>query len=241
MSKSWKGKSRIVTGASKGIGAGIAKELGAARGGGGRELRRPARTGADRVVEEIVAAGGGRSRCRRTSRSRRTSTRLFAETKAAYGRLDVLVNNAGVYEFAPLAERHRRSTSTGSSTSTCSGLILATQKAAEAFGETGGSVINISSGVAGLTRADRTVYSATKAAVDAITRSLAKELGPRGIRVNSLNPGMVETEGFHTAGIAGGEFEKAVVVQHARSAASASRTTSRRSRSFLASRRRAAG
>jgi 3-oxoacyl-[acyl-carrier protein] reductase len=138
--------------------------------------------------------------------------RLFAETKAAFGRLDVLVNNAGIYEFAPLeavtAEHFHRQFDVN-----VLGLILATQEAARLFGPDGGSVINISSVVSTLAPPQTAVYSATKAAVDAVTRSLAKELGVRKIRVNSINPGMVDTEGYRAAGIHESEMKKQVEAQ----------------------------
>ena len=135
--------------------------------------------------------------------------RLFAETKKAFGRLDILVNNAGIYEFAPLeevtAEHFHRQFDLN-----VLGLILTSQEAVKHFGPEGGSIINISSVVSTSRPPNAAVYSATKAAVDAVTRSLAKELGPRKIRVNSINPGMVETEGTHAAGIAESDFRKQI-------------------------------
>lgn len=137
--------------------------------------------------------------------------RLFAATETAFGRVDILVNNAGVYGLAPLenvtAEQFHRQFDLN-----VLGL-LTTQKAAASFGDDGGSIINISSVVAVSPQAGGSVYAATKAAVDAITKSLAKELGARKIRVNSLNPGLVETEGFHSSGFAGGDFQKAIEAQ----------------------------
>jgi 3-oxoacyl-[acyl-carrier protein] reductase len=140
--------------------------------------------------------------------------RLFKETKKAFGGLDVLVNNAGVYQFQPLeaateAEFHREFNTN------VLGLILATQEAVKHFGPEGGSVINIGSVASDNTPAMSVVYSATKGAVDAITGVLAKELGPRRIRVNSINPGGVETEGTHTGGIVGSDFAKQVVARTA--------------------------
>src|SRR5208282_867753 len=136
-------------------------------------------------------------------------TRLFAETKSAYGKLDILVNNAGVYEFAPLesitAESFHRQFNLN-----VLGLLLTTQEAVKLIGPEGGSIINISSIVAKMPVAGASVYSSTKGAVDAITASLSKELGPKNIRVNSLNPGMVETEGVHTAGLAESAFRKTI-------------------------------
>jgi 3-oxoacyl-[acyl-carrier protein] reductase len=138
--------------------------------------------------------------------------RLFAAAREAFGRLDVLVNNAGIYEFAPLeavtpAHFHKQFDLN------VLGLILATQEAVKHFGRDGGSIINISSVVSTSGEANATVYSATKAAVDAVTRSLARELGPRKIRVNSINPGMVETEGVQTSGLSSGDFRKQLEAQ----------------------------
>jgi 3-oxoacyl-[acyl-carrier protein] reductase len=137
---------------------------------------------------------------------------VFAETKKAYGRLDVLVNNAGVYEFAPLGEITEEQFHRQFDTNVL-GLILATQEAAKMFGPQGGSVINIGSVVSRLTPSDSAVYSATKGAVDAVTHVLAKELGAKGIRVNSINPGMVDTEGTQTSGIIGSDFQKQIEAQ----------------------------
>ena len=138
--------------------------------------------------------------------------RLFAETKKAFGRLDILVNNAGVYEFSPLeqiSEEHFHK----QFDMNVLGLILTTQEAVKHFNGDGGSVINISSVVGVNPLPNAAVYSATKAAVDAVTKSLAQELGPKKIRVNSINPGMIETEGIHAAGIIGSDFQKQAVAQ----------------------------
>src|SRR5947209_5563134 len=138
--------------------------------------------------------------------------RLFAETKRAFGKLDVLVNNAGVYQFAALGEITEEQFHRQFNTNVL-GLLLATQEAAKLFGPEGGSVINIGSSVSSLTPPSTAVYSATKGAVDAVTHVLAKELGPKKIRVNSINPGMVETEGVHTSGFLGGDFQKQLEAQ----------------------------
>jgi 3-oxoacyl-[acyl-carrier protein] reductase len=138
--------------------------------------------------------------------------RLFAETRAAFGRLDVLVNNAGIYEFAPLTEVTAEHFHKQFDLNVL-GLLLTTQEAVKHFGPDGGSVINISSVVATVAPPNTSVYSATKAAVNAVTRSLAQELGPRKIRVNAINPGMVETEGVHAAGLAEGDFRKQIEAQ----------------------------
>jgi 3-oxoacyl-[acyl-carrier protein] reductase len=205
------GKVAIVTGASKGIGAGIAKGLGAA-GAAVVVNYASSKEGADRVVAEITSKGG-RAIAVQGDVSKATDVqRLFAETKKAFGSLDVLVNNAGVFQFDPLEsvtedEFHREFNTN------VLGLILATQEAVKFFGPEGGSVINISSVASSLTPPMSVVYSATKGAVDAVTRVLAKELGPRKIRVNSINPGGVETEGVHRIGMIGSDQQKQMVAQ----------------------------
>jgi 3-oxoacyl-[acyl-carrier protein] reductase len=201
-----KGKVAIVTGASKGIGASIAKHL-AAEGATVVVNYSSSKEGADRVVAEITAKGGRALAVQANIANQADIQRLFAETKKAFGQLDILVNNAGIYEFAPIgdvtpAHFHKMFDLN------VLGLLLASQEATKYFGSAGGSIINISSVASTLTSPTASVYSATKAAVDAVTKSLAKELGPRRIRVNSINPGMVETEGVHAAGIAAGDFRK---------------------------------
>ena len=194
------GKVAVVTGASKGIGASIAKHL-AAEGAAVVVNYASSKEGADRVVAEITGQGGKAIAVQANVAKKAEIARLFAEAKKAFGRLDILVNNAGIYEFAPLegiTEEHFHKLFDLN----VLGLILASQEAAKHFGSGGGSIVNISSVVSTLAFPNVSVYSATKAAVDAVTRSLAKELGPRNIRVNSINPGMVETEGVHAAGIA---------------------------------------
>ncbi len=205
------GKVAVVTGASKGIGAGIATAL--AREGASVVVNYASdRTGADRVVDTVAAAGGKAIAIKADVASKADMERLFAEAKHAYGTVDILVNNAGVYGFAPLdaitEEDFHRHFNTN-----VLGLLLASQEAARQFGPDGGSIINISSVVTRLAPPTSAVYSATKGAVDAITHVLAKELGPRNIRVNAINPGIVITEGTHTAGIAGGDFERQAVLQ----------------------------
>jgi 3-oxoacyl-[acyl-carrier protein] reductase len=205
------GKVAIVTGASKGIGASIAKHL-AAEGASVVINYDSSKVGADKVVEEIKADGGKAVAVQADVAKKADIDRLFAETAKAYGRLDILVNNAGVYEFAPL-ENVTEETFHKQFNLNVLGLLLTTQKAAEKFDGAGGSVINVSSlaGVNPLPGAS--VYSATKAAVDAITKSLSRELGPKKIRVNSINPGMIETEGVHTAGFMESDFRKQVEAQ----------------------------
>ena len=201
----------VVTGASKGIGAGIAKSL-AAEGASVVVNYSSSKEGADRVVAEIRAGGGKAIAVQGDVAKSKDVQKLFAETKKAFGRLDVLVNNAGVYEFAPLEqiteEQFHRMFGTN-----VLGLLLATQEAAKHFGADGGSVINIGSAVTAITPPNTAVYTATKGAVDAVTRTLARELGAKKIRVNSINPGMVETEGTRTAGFIGSDFQKGAEAQ----------------------------
>jgi 3-oxoacyl-[acyl-carrier protein] reductase len=203
------GKVAIVTGASKGIGAGIARHL--AKAGASVVVNySSSKEGADRVVAEIKRDGGKAIAVGANVAKKAEIDHLFSETRKAFGRLDILVNNAGIYQFAPLEGITEESFHSQFNVNVL-GLILATQKAAEAFGPDGGSVINISS-VAGVAPvATATVYSATKAAVDAVTKALSKELGPKKIRVNSLNPGMVETEGVEAAGFLGSDFHKQAI------------------------------
>lgn len=202
-------KVAVVTGASKGIGAGIAKAL-AAEGAAVVVNYASSKEGAEKVVAEIKAKGGKAVAVQGDVAKAADVEKIFAETKKAFGKVDVLVNNAGVYEFAPLenvteSEFHRQFGTN------VLGLILATREAAKYFDGAGGSVINIGSVVSRITPPASVVYSATKGAVDAVTGVLAKELGPRKIRVNSINPGLVITEGTHTQGIAGSDFEKQAV------------------------------
>jgi 3-oxoacyl-[acyl-carrier protein] reductase len=152
--------------------------------------------GADRAVAEITREGGRAVTVQANVARQADIERLFAETKKAFGRLDILVNNAGIYEFSPLeavTEEHFHKQFDVNVLAP----ILTSKEAVKHFGPAGGSIVNISSIESTLTPANAAVYSATKAAVDAITRSLAKELGPRNIRVNAINPSMVETEGVH--------------------------------------------
>jgi 3-oxoacyl-[acyl-carrier protein] reductase len=204
-------KVAIVTGASKGIGAGIAKAL-AAEGAAVVVNYSASAENAKRVVEQIEAEGGKAIAVQGDVSKASDVKRLFEKTKKEFGRLDILVNNAGVYEFAPLAdisEQHfRRLFDTN-----VLGLLLASQEAANYFGPDGGTIVNIGSTVTQITPPTTAVYTATKGAVDAITRVLAKELGPRKIRVNSINPGMVETEGVHAAGFIGSDFQKQAEAQ----------------------------
>ena len=201
-----KNKVAVVTGASKGIGAGIAKGL-AAEGASVVVNYASSKDGADAVVADIVKAGGKAVAVQGDVSKAADVRHIFAETKKAFGRLDVLVNNAGVYEFAPLEQITEEHFNRHFNTNVL-GLILATQEAVKLFGSEGGSVINISSAVVSVTPAGSAVYTATKGAVDSVTHVLAKELGPKKIRVNAINPGVVETEGVHAAGFIGSDFLK---------------------------------
>ena len=197
-------KVAVVTGASKGIGAGIAKAL-AQEGAAVIVNYASSKEGADRVVGEIVKAGGKAHAVQGDVSKPADVQRLFAETQKQYGRLDVLVNNAAVFQFAPLAEITEEEFDRQFDINV-KGLLLATQEAVKHFNGDGGTIINISSTASRLTPPASAVYSGTKGAVDAITGVLAKELGPRQIRVNSINPGPVETEGFRAMGTAGDEI-----------------------------------
>lgn len=205
------GKVAIVTGASKGIGANIATHL-AAEGASVVVNYSSSKEGADRVVDTIMKKGGTAIAVRANVSKKDDIDRLFAEAETAYGHVDILVNNAGIYEMLPLeavTEEHYHK----QFNLNVLGLILATQRAAEAFDGNGGSIINISSVVGTNPLAGAVVYCATKGAVDNITVSLSKELGPKKIRVNSLSPGMIETEGFHSSGIGASDFPKLIASQ----------------------------
>jgi 3-oxoacyl-[acyl-carrier protein] reductase len=208
-SKKLSGKVAVVTGASKGIGASIALQL-AAAGATVVVNYASGREGADRVVEQIVKEGGRAIAVKGDVSKIADVDQLFAETKFAFGQVDILVNNAGVYAFAPLEQITEEHFHRHFDINVL-GLLLATQKAVAQFDDRGGVIINVGSLVSTLPMANAAVYSATKAAVDAVTRSLAKELGPRRIRVNSLNPGAVNTEGSRAGGIIGSDFEKQIV------------------------------
>src|SRR6266511_4180731 len=206
--KKLSGKVAVVTGASKGIGASIAKHL-AAEGASVVVNYASSKAGADKIVAEITGKGGKAVAVQADVAKKADIDRLFAESKKAFGALDILVNNAGIYEFVPLEgvtedHFHRQFNLN------VLGLILTTQAAVQQFGPAGGSIVNISFVASSAAPPTGSVYSATKAAVDAVTKSLAKELGPRKIRVNAINPGMVETEGVRSAGIADSDMRKQV-------------------------------
>lgn len=211
MAKKLEGKVAVVTGASKGIGAEIARHL-ASEGAAVVVNYASSKTGADTVVADITARGGKAVAVQADVAKPEDVKKLFAESKKAFGPVDVLVNNAGVYEFSPLEavtpdHFHKQFNLN------VLGLVLATQEAVKQFGDRGGAVVNVSSVAAAAALPTASVYSATKAAVDAVTRSLAAELGPKKVRVNSVNPGMIETEGTHSAGITESEFRKQIEAQ----------------------------
>ncbi len=210
-SKKLANKIAVVTGASKGIGASIAKHL-AAEGASVVVNYSSSKSGADKVVAEITGVGGKAVAVQADVAKKADVERLFAETKKNFGRLDILVNNAGIYEFSSLEEITEEHFHKQFNLNVL-GLILTSQAGARLFDSAGGSIINISSLVSTLAFPNAAIYSGTKGAVDAITRSLASELGPKKIRVNAIRPGMVETEGTHTAGIQESEMEKQMLAQ----------------------------
>jgi 3-oxoacyl-[acyl-carrier protein] reductase len=205
------GKVAVVTGASKGIGASIAKEL-AAQGAAVVVNYASSREGADKTVAEIAKAGGKAVAVQGDVSKQADIVKLFAETQSAFGRVDVLVNNAGVYAFAPLEEVTTESFNKHFNLNVL-GLLLTTQEAVKHFGDKGGVVINISSVVATLGIPGSVVYNATKGAVNTITTTLAKELGPKKIRVVGVGPGLVETEGTTGAGFIDSDFHKKLVAE----------------------------
>jgi len=205
------GKVAVVTGASKGIGAGIAKQL-AAEGASVVINYASAKSDADKVVDEIAKGGGKAVAIQGSVVKKADVEKLFAAAEKALGKIDILVNNAGVYQFAPLEEITEDDFHRQYDTNVL-GLILATQEGVKHFGPEGGSVINVSSLASTTSLPMGSVYAGTKGAVDAVTRALAAELGPKKIRVNSINPGPVVTEGFQSAGLSGSDFEKQAVAK----------------------------
>ena len=205
------GKVAVVTGASKGIGAGIAKALGA-QGASVVVNYASDKSGADKTVAEITKAGGKAIAVGASVAKSSDIDKLFAETKKAFGKVDILVNNAGVYSFSPIEEITEEEINRIYSTNV-TGLLLTTKAAVKLFPSEGGSIINIGSVVSELTPPNSAIYTSTKGAVDAITRVLAKELGPKKIRVNAVNPGLTITEGTDAAGITGSDFEKNAVAE----------------------------
>jgi 3-oxoacyl-[acyl-carrier protein] reductase len=211
MSKKLEGQVAVVTGASKGIGAAIARAL-ADEGASVVVNYSSSKQGADQVVAEISGRGGKAIAVQGDVSKQADIEGLFSKAKKAFGRLDILVNNAGVYELSPL-EGVTEDLFHKHFNLNVLGLLLTTKEAVKHMGPGGGSIINIGSSASSLRPANSTVYTATKAGVDAITGVLAKELGPRKIRVNSINPGMIETEGVHAAGFVGSDFQKMVETQ----------------------------
>lgn len=203
------GKTAVVTGASKGIGASIARRL-AAAGASVAVNYASSKDGADKVVADITAAGGKAVAIQADVSNADDISRLFEEVSATYGEVDILVNNAGVFEYAPLeaitSEHFHRQFNIN-----VLGLLLTTQEAVKFFPDTGGSIINIGSVVSSVTLPASAVYAGSKAAVDVITEVLSQELAPRKIRVNSINPGMVATEGSIALGIIGSDAEQEII------------------------------
>ena len=203
------GKVAVVTGASKGIGAAVAKQL-AADGAQVVVNYATSREGAEKVVNEITKAGGEAIAVHASLPKESEINALFAEARKVYGKVDILVNNAGVYGFGPIdevtVEEYRRQHDTN-----VLGVLLTTKAALPYFPSEGGSVVNVSSVVSSLAPPAASVYASTKGAVDTITKSLAKELAARKIRVNAVNPGLVITEGVEAAGIVGSDFEKGAI------------------------------
>lgn len=208
MIKKLTGKVAVVTGASKGIGAGIAKAL-ADEGAAVVVNYASSKEGAERVVKEITSNGGKAIAVQADVSKQKDIERLFAETKKTFGRLDILVNNAGIFELKPISEISEEHFHKHFNLNVL-GLLLTTKEAVKYMNSEGGSIINISSAVSSMLPPASSVYTATKASVDAITGVLAKELGPHKIRVNAINPGMIETEGVHAAGFMGSDLQKMI-------------------------------
>lgn len=203
------GKVAVVTGASKGLGASIARAF-AEAGASVVVNYASSKEGADGIVQAIIGQGGKAVAIQGDVTKSADVQRLFDQAKQAYGSLDIVVNNAGVYRFEPLDavtedEFHRQFNTN------VLGTVLTIQAALQYFGESGGSIINLSSGASTLGLPTSTVYAATKGAIDSITQVLATELGPRKIRVNAIAPSVIPTEGTHSAGIVGGDFERFIV------------------------------
>jgi 3-oxoacyl-[acyl-carrier protein] reductase len=205
------GKVAVVTGASKGIGAAIAKEFGD-EGAAVVVNYASAKEDADRIVDQITKRGGQAVAVQANVAKKADVERLFSAAKKAFGKIDILVNNAGVYDWSPIEEITEEQFHKQFDVNVL-GLLLATREAVKQFDSSGGNIINISSAVTSLTPPGSSVYTGTKGAVDAITRTLAKELGPHKIRVNAINPGLVETEGVRAGGFDQGDLRKSIEAQ----------------------------
>lgn len=203
------GKAAVVTGASKGIGAQVAKEL-ASHGASVVVNYSTSQEGAQKVVDAITAAGGKAVAVGGNVARPKDIDQIFAEAKKAYGKVDILVNNAGIYSFTPI-ETLTEDQIDGMFNVNVKGLLLATKTALPLFTEEGGSIVNVGSVIGEMTPPQASVYAATKAALNSITRVLAKELGPKKIRVNAVNPGPIATEGFKAAGFADNPVEAHMV------------------------------
>jgi 3-oxoacyl-[acyl-carrier protein] reductase len=204
-------KVAVVTGASKGIGAAIAKAL-ATEGAVVVVNYAASRRDAETVVAEITVKGGKAVAIQGDVSKSRDVERLFADASDSFGRIDILVNNAGIYRFAPI-ETVTEDDFHQHFNINVLGVLLATKEAIKHFGPDGGSIINLSTAVTRNPPPGASVYVASKSAIEAITRVLAKELGPRKIRVNAISPGEVQTEGTRSAGIVGSDFEKQLLQQ----------------------------
>lgn len=209
--KKLSGKVAVVTGASKGIGAAIAKEY-AANGALVVVNYSSSKEGAERIVKEIIAQDGKAIAIQADVAKSADVVRLFEETKKAFGRLDVLVNNAGIYKFGTIEDVNEEEFHRQFNTNVL-GLLLSTREAVKYFDAKGGNIINISSVISTNPLPGSAIYAGTKGAVDSISVGLSRELAPRNIRVNNISPGGIETEGTHTAGIIGSELEKQIVAQ----------------------------
>lgn len=209
MSLRLNGKVALVTGASKGIGAAIAKSL-AAEGASVAVNYASDKEGAEKIVQQIISDGGRAIALQGNVASKDDLQRIFEETAGKFGKLDILVNNAGIYNFSPIEEVTAEEFNKQFSVNVL-GTLLSTQQAVKYFPENSGTVINVSSVVSTGPTPNSSIYSATKGAVDTATKALAAELAPRGIRVNAVAPGLTVTEGADSMGIIGSDFAANIV------------------------------